>query len=105
MASNNVQEELQVLKDDVSKLRTDIAGLVDVLKDLGLQKVSETRGTIEEEFDVQREKLKAKFENVRERGQDTVDELGQYVNEHPLGSLLTAFSIGYILAKLSGGKS
>ena len=104
MASNNVQEELQVLKDDVTKLRSDIAGLVDLFKELGLQKVNEARGTIEDELDEQREKLKARFNSARERGKGTVEDLEQHVTEHPLGSLLTAFGIGYILAKLSGGR-
>jgi len=105
MANNNVQEEMQVLKDDVTKLRSDIANLVEVLKQLGLQKAQETRGTLEDEFDVQREKLKARFNSARERGKGAVDELEEHVNEHPIGSLLTAFGIGFILAKLSGGKS
>jgi len=105
MASNNVQDELQVLKDDVAKLRSDITGLVDLFKDLGVKKVNETRNTLEDEFDEQREKLRARFNSARERGKGVVDELEEHVNEHPLGSLLTAFGIGYILARLSGGKS
>ncbi len=105
MASSNVQEEMQVLKDDVAKLRSDIAGLVDLFKELGLQKVNEARDTIEGELDEQREKLRAMFNSARERGKGTVDDLEQHVTEHPLGSVLTAFGIGYILARLLGGKS
>lgn len=102
MANNNVQEELQVLRDDVTKLRSDIASLVDVLKELGLQKAHEARDTLEDEFDVQKEKLRARFNSAREHGKGTVEDLEQHVTEHPLSSVLTAFGIGFILAKLSG---
>lgn len=105
MVSNNVQEELQTLKDDVAKLRSDVADLVAMFKDLGVQKVHETRDSIEEELRDQREKLRAEFDRVRERGKGAVDEFEQQVNKHPLGSLLTAFGVGYIIAKMSGGKS
>lgn len=105
MASPNVQEEMQVLKDDVAKLRTDISDLVGLLKDLGLQKVDETRGTVEEELQEQRERLRVALGQARERGKGYVDDVEQQMTEHPLGTLLTAFGIGYIIAKLSGGRS
>ena len=105
MATGNVQEELQVLKDDLSKLRGDVADLVGVLKALGLEQVDATRESVEDELQAQRERLRALLARARERGRGAADELEQHVNEHPVGSLLTAFGIGYILAKLSGGKS
>lgn len=105
MASPNIQEEVQVLKDDVSKLRNDVSDLVGLLKDLGLQKVDETRDSVEEELQEQREKLRLALGRARERGRSAVDDVEQQVTEHPLGTLLTAFGVGYVIAKLSGGKS
>jgi ElaB/YqjD/DUF883 family membrane-anchored ribosome-binding protein len=105
MASNNVQEELQILKDDVAKLRSDISDLVGVLKQLGVTKINEARGSLEEEIEEQREKLRAGLNRARERGKGAADEFEQHVTEHPVGSLLTAFGVGYILAKLSGDRS
>ena len=104
MVSNNVQDEMKVLKDDVAKLRADITDLVGLLKDLGLQKVDETRDSIEDEIREQREKLRVTMNRARERGRGAASDFEQQINEHPVGSLLTAFSIGFILAKLSGGK-
>ncbi len=105
MATGNVQEELQVLKNDLNKLRGDVTDLVGVLKALGLEKIDETRGSVEEELEAQRERLRVLLAQAKERGRGAADEIEQHVNEHPIGSLLTAFGIGYILAKLSGGKS
>ena len=105
MAASNVQEEMQILKDDVAKLRADITDLVGLLKDLGLQKVDETRGNVEEELKEQRAKFQEALNRARERGMGSVEDLEQQMAEHPVGSLLTAFGIGYIIAKLSGGRS
>jgi ElaB/YqjD/DUF883 family membrane-anchored ribosome-binding protein len=102
MATTNIQEELQVLKEDVAKLRSDVEDMVGLLKDLGLQKVDETRGTLEEELEVQRQKLRALLNRARERGKGAADEIEQQITEHPLGTLMTAFGIGYIIAKLGG---
>ena len=105
MVAHTVQDEMQVLKDDVAKLRSDVADLVGMLKDLGLSKVNETRENLGEELREQREKLRAEFNRAKERGKSAVDEVGQQVGMHPLGSLLTAFGIGYIIARLSGGRN
>ena len=105
MVTNTVQDEIQTLKDDISKLRSDVTDLVGMLKDLGLQKVHKTRENIEGELHEQREKLRAEFNRAKARGSDAVDEFEQQVGLHPLGSLLTAFGIGYIIARLSGGRS
>lgn len=102
MASPNVQEEVQVLKDDVAKLRSDVSDLVGLLKDLGLQKIDETRGSVEEELQEQRERLRVAFGHARDRGKSAVEDVEQQMTEHPLGTLLTAFGIGYIIAKLGG---
>ena len=75
--SSNVQEEMQVLKDDIAKIRTDLGDLIDQLKELGMQKVNETRDTLGDELDAQREKLRATFNRARERGRGTAEEFEQ----------------------------
>lgn len=105
MATANVQEELQVLKDDISRLRKDVSDMTGILKNLGMEKLDETRETLEDELKAQREKLRLLLAQARERGRSAADDLEQHVSDHPLGSLLTAFGIGYLLAKLSGGRS
>lgn len=104
MVANNVQDEVKVLKDDVAKLRSDITDLVDLLREIGLQKVDETREGIEDEIREQREKLRVTMNRAREQGRAAAGDFEQQITDHPIGSLLTAFGIGFILAKLSGGK-
>lgn len=104
MASNNIQEELQTLKSDISQLRADIQGLMGLVKEEGVSRVNDAKHYLEDELDGQRERIRETFNRAKECGKGTADEVERQIAEHPVGSLLTAFGIGYILAKLSGGK-
>lgn len=103
MADKNLQEEMQIIKDDMAKLRADVSDLVGLLKDLGAEKAGEARATVEEELREQREKLRRALGSAKERGKKTADDLEETISEHPLSSLLAAFGIGFILAKLTNG--
>jgi ElaB/YqjD/DUF883 family membrane-anchored ribosome-binding protein len=105
MADKNVQDELQTLKDDIAKLRTDVSQLVDVLKDLGVEKVDSARASVEEEIQAQRERVRDAIGKAKDRGKKTADDIEDHITEHPLSSLLAAFGLGFIIAKLSGGGS
>lgn len=105
MANDNVQDEFKVLKDDVAKLRKDVSDLAGLLKDLGLQKVDETRESVEDELQAQREKLRQALGEARNRSRSALDDVELQVTERPLGALLTAFGVGFVIAKLSGGRS
>lgn len=105
MVDKNVQDELQTLKDDVAKLRADVSELVGLLKDLGAEKIDEARGTVEEQLQARREKLRESVDRAKARGKKTADDIEEQITEHPLSSLLAAFGLGFIIAKLSGGGS
>lgn len=105
MVDKNVQDELQTLKDDVAKLRADVSELVGLLKDLGAEKIDEARGTVEEQLQARREKLRESVDRAKARGKKAADDIEEQITEHPLSSLLAAFGLGFIIAKLSGGGS
>jgi len=105
MVDKNVQDELQTLKDDVAKLRTDVSELVGLLKDLGADKIDEARGTVEEGLRARREQLRESVGRAKARGKKAADDIEEQITEHPLSSLLAAFGLGFIIAKLSGGGS
>lgn len=105
MVDKNVQDEIQNLKDDVSKLRSDVSELVGVLRDLGVEKIDEARGNVEDELRARREQLRESVDKAKARGRKTADDIENQISEHPLSSLLAAFGLGFIIAKLSGGGS
>ena len=105
MVDKNVHDELQNLKDDVTKLRTDVSELVGLLKDLGAEKIDAARGNVAEELQARREQLREAMGKAKARGKKAADDIESQISEHPLSSLLAAFGLGFIIAKLSGGGS
>lgn len=102
--ANNIQEEVQALKSDIAKIRTDIQDLISQLKEIGKQKIDEVRDSFESELSEQKERVRATTGRVKARGREAADEIEFQIGEHPLGSLVTAFGIGYLLALLSRDK-
>jgi ElaB/YqjD/DUF883 family membrane-anchored ribosome-binding protein len=100
MAENMLQQELDTLKEDVAKLRTDVQSLTKALKDLGLEKVQGVRSTLAEEILAARGELQRRVGHARDYGRRAVDSLEEEIGEHPLPSLLGAFGIGFVLARL-----
>lgn len=105
MANEDIRKELEVVKGDIAKLRADIAELAGMLKDEGAKRIDDTRETVQEELEAQRERFREALGRARERGRTAADEVELHIAEHPLGSLLTAFGVGYVMAKMSGHHS
>lgn len=95
-----IDKELQTLKADFATLNQTVADLAKDVKKLLQETVTEgkekTRSSVHETV----EELKERMDQMRDHGQRYVDETEQRISEHPFTSLLTAFGIGFILAKL-----
>jgi ElaB/YqjD/DUF883 family membrane-anchored ribosome-binding protein len=103
MAESEFQEELERLRSDFAALRTDVADLVDTLRELGIEKAEGMRSSLEEELRSRREELRRRVGDARTRSkralEDTVEEIEEGIGRHPLTSLFAAFGIGFVLAK------
>jgi len=99
-SQENVQEEFQRIKDDLSKLRADIAALTGALRDLGLGRAANAKHSVEEDLQQVRDEILRRAGAVQDTAERAVDGLGAGVGERPFTSLLTAFSIGFVIAKL-----
>jgi ElaB/YqjD/DUF883 family membrane-anchored ribosome-binding protein len=99
------------IKEDISKLRADLAELSKHVKDrsTGYAKATTERilasiGKELEELGDDRdrvlEKLREELENVQEMGKQKVETVEQKIRENPLKSLLIAFIGGLFLGKL-----
>lgn len=100
MNDYNLHEEMETLKADVAKLRADVSDLLDVLREIGAEKVESTKSSIEDEIRERRERLREAINRAEERGRRTSEDFERNIAQHPLSSVLAAFGLGFILAKL-----
>ena len=94
MAGNgDSRGDLDAVREDLSRLRTDLRDLLQKLIETGK---SETGATKERVLD----EINEAFELTTERSKAAVQSLENKVQENPLISVLLAFIIGFIFGKL-----
>jgi ElaB/YqjD/DUF883 family membrane-anchored ribosome-binding protein len=106
MADDPIRNELDALKADISQLRQDIVDLTTAVRDVASDKAEKTRADTKEGLRNAWEDLERKLDEVIDQGKATMGDVQTQIGQHPTGSLLTAFGIGFIVAKLldTGGR-
>jgi ElaB/YqjD/DUF883 family membrane-anchored ribosome-binding protein len=100
MADTSLEKELEALRADMAKLRSDLAGLADAVKDAGQRRVDGARESLADLAGALRDELKGAFDGARDKSRKSVETVEQTIEEKPFLSLLTAFGVGVLLAKL-----
>jgi ElaB/YqjD/DUF883 family membrane-anchored ribosome-binding protein len=100
MADDQIRKEMDALKADITQLRQDIAGLTSAVHDVASDKVQKTRDDTREGIRNAWEELERKLDEVIDQGKSTMGDVQTRIGQHPTGSLLTAFGIGFVVAKL-----
>ena len=100
MTEKTRDKELDALKADIARLREEIAELVGgVKKSAGIHAEQENPTPGEEGLGEWADLLH-KFDSSRIQGEKVVRDLAAEVEQHPLVSIMAAFGLGYIIAKL-----
>jgi hypothetical protein len=107
MAEKTHKKELDALKANIASLREEIAGLAaGVKKSAGIH-AEQSHAAAPEEGTTHGEEgpgvwadLFHKFDSSRIQGEKVVRDLSAEVEQHPLVSIMAAFGLGYIIAKL-----
>ena len=100
-------KELDALKGDIAHLREELAGLAaGVKKSAGIH-AKQSHAAAQQEGLAHGEEghgvlsdLLHKFDSSRVQGEKVVRDLSAEVEQHPLVSIMAAFGLGYIIAKL-----
>lgn len=93
MTTHDVEGEFSAVKDDLAKLRGDIANLSSALKEL-------TTETVHERIDTLRGGIDRLTEDARVQSRQKLDELTDHIEEKPLASVLIAFGVGILIGRL-----
>jgi ElaB/YqjD/DUF883 family membrane-anchored ribosome-binding protein len=100
MADDPIRKEMDALKADIAQLRQDIRGLTAAVRDVASDKARQTRSDTQERLQGAWEDLERKLDEVIDQGRATMGDVQSQIGQHPAGSLLTAFGVGFIIAKL-----
>lgn len=101
--------ELEAVKADLAQLRGDMTDLLKAVKEQNEQRVqnqaNQAREGVKAAFDEGVDTLNRGYEQVRTQSRERVDDAEQVLSNHPLTSVMAAFGIGFVVAKvLTGGR-
>ena len=100
MVEESIRKEMDALKADIAQLREDIIGLTDAVKGTASENIAGARAQAEKHLHKAWEDIEQQLEQLLNEGKATFNNVEHKVGEHPTGSMLTAFGLGFIIAKL-----
>lgn len=98
--AEEIRKELDAIKNDIAQLSKDIAGLTSAVKDVAADKVADTKASARERVSGAWEDIERKLNDVLGQGKEGVRTVEKKIGEHPTASLVTAFGVGFLIAKL-----
>jgi ElaB/YqjD/DUF883 family membrane-anchored ribosome-binding protein len=101
-ASNN--DELAAVKADLSLLKKDLAELLAVMKESSKTRASnlehDALAAVHSAIDTLTARVAEARAGASQQAGATLEQAEQLVDRHPVATLLTAFGVGFLLAKL-----
>ena len=98
--NRRLQAEVTALKEDMARLREDILNLTRALGDSAADYREDAREEMLRKARAAQAKAAEQLEKAQAAGQKMVEDMEVRIVERPFMSLLTAASVGFILAKL-----
>jgi len=100
--SPKVNEDVEVLKSDVRKLRADVVGMVHSAKSRSKDTVMKTGDRIRDVMmdlrDRAKDQVRDKSEALKDRSHETMENWRGGIEHRPMTSLLVAFAAGVVFA-------
>ncbi|WP_456451326.1 hypothetical protein [Hydrogenimonas sp.] len=101
-AQTPTTEELQ---KEIEALKADLMRLTDTLAKMGEETIKSAAGEAKEKIAAQiPEEQLERLEALKSRGEEALEAIKQQQKEHPLGTLLVAAGIGFLLGRAMGGR-
>jgi len=100
MADGDVSPEIAALQADFGQLRTDLVALTKAIADLTKRRAEEGVETLKQAGNRAAERVSAAAAEANAYKDDRIAAAEAHVAEHPISSVLIAFTAGMILGKL-----
>ena len=102
-------EELDALKDSYTKLLADHADLAGMVAQLTSDKIDGSDNEALKKAKENIEKIQSKLNDIHSRvsssvssGKEDVERVKAHVERNPLTSIIAAFTVGYLIARILG---
>lgn len=102
MNTKTGNEEIDALKEDISQLREDIASLASAVLDAAGDTLDDAKDKASGRTRDARDEFVGKMNEGLDHGKQFMDDLDARVNRNPVGSVLIAFGVGLLIAKILG---
>lgn len=102
MESEKGNEEVEVLKEDIAKLREDIASLASAVLGAASGSFDDAKAKANDKSQEAREAFTGKMNEGIDRGKQFLGDIDEQVTRNPIGSVLVAFGVGILVAKILG---
>jgi ElaB/YqjD/DUF883 family membrane-anchored ribosome-binding protein len=99
-----IQQHVDDLKDDLSRLKTDMAEVVRTMMEAGKIEAGEAREKLEAKARAQLDALSAQMAGARQRGRVAYDAMHHKIEANPLASVAIAAGAGFMLGFLVSRK-
>ena len=99
-------KDVEALRKEIETLKKDLLKLTETLGKIGEEKIRSSVDEVKEKVvsQIPKEQLE-QLEAVKAQGEEAIEMIKQQQKEHPVGTLLVAAGIGFLLGKVLGGKS
>ena len=102
MDTKTDSEEINTLKEDIARLREDIANLASTVLDAASDTLDDAKDKVSSKSQEAGDDFMGKVNEGLDQGRQFMDDLDARVTRHPVGSVLVAFGVGLLLAKILG---
>ncbi len=107
--NEQVKEDIAAVKNDVHRVRDDVAGMLHSARSRGKDKTMEMgdriRGMMSDLRSKATDRVRSRSEALKDRGYETMENWRGGIERRPMTSLLVAFAAGFVIASfISRGK-
>jgi ElaB/YqjD/DUF883 family membrane-anchored ribosome-binding protein len=102
MVTPGVDADLEALRQDISKLRADVAALVEAFVASGKEKADAVRLKTATSARHRLQEIGESLDAVKQRGHDALERAERRVAQHPLASIAGMFALGFLTGRLFG---
>jgi ElaB/YqjD/DUF883 family membrane-anchored ribosome-binding protein len=92
--------DIEDLARQIQELQSDLAGLADTIKAIGSEQVDHASDMFSEAVENAKSSVRMTAAEARERGEQIAEDVESAITRNPLGAVLIAAGIGFLIAKL-----